>query len=83
MTQQRIDRATLQGVELEYEVQGAGEPVVLIHPGHFADWFRLCWMSRPSPIITAYSPTIAPAARAAALSRVRSVSRNRPPTVGR
>ena len=39
MTQQRIDRATLQGVELEYEVQGAGEPVVLIHPGHFAEWF--------------------------------------------
>ena len=39
MTQQRIDRATLQGVELEYEVQGVGEPVVLIHPGHFAEWF--------------------------------------------
>ena len=39
MTQRRIDRATLQGVELEYEVRGAGEPVVLIHPGHFAEWF--------------------------------------------
>ena len=39
MTQQRIDRAALEGVELEYEVQGVGEPVVLIHPGHFADWF--------------------------------------------
>jgi pimeloyl-ACP methyl ester carboxylesterase len=34
-----MDRALLEGVELEYEVRGAGEPVVLIHPGHFADWF--------------------------------------------
>ena len=39
MKQRRMDRAALEGVELEYEVQGAGEPVVLIHPGHFADWF--------------------------------------------
>jgi pimeloyl-ACP methyl ester carboxylesterase len=34
-----MDRARLEGIELEYEIQGAGEPVVLIHPGHFADWF--------------------------------------------
>jgi pimeloyl-ACP methyl ester carboxylesterase len=33
-----MDRATLEGIELEYESRGAGEPVVLIHPGHFADW---------------------------------------------
>ena len=39
MKQRRMDRAALDGIELEYEVQGAGEPVVLIHPGHFADWF--------------------------------------------
>src|SRR5215475_10149158 len=39
MTQRRMDRAALQGIELAYEVQGAGEPVVLIHPGHFAEWF--------------------------------------------
>jgi pimeloyl-ACP methyl ester carboxylesterase len=40
MTQRRMDRAALDGIELEYEVRGgAGEPVVLIHPGHFADWF--------------------------------------------
>jgi pimeloyl-ACP methyl ester carboxylesterase len=40
MTQRRMDRATLEGIELEHEVRGgAGEPVVLIHPGHFADWF--------------------------------------------
>ena len=32
-------RMALEGIELEYETRGAGEPVVLIHPGHFADWF--------------------------------------------
>jgi pimeloyl-ACP methyl ester carboxylesterase len=39
MKQRHPDRAALEGVELAYEVLGAGEPVVLIHPGHFADWF--------------------------------------------
>jgi pimeloyl-ACP methyl ester carboxylesterase len=39
MKQQRMDRAAFEGVELEYKVGGVGEPVVLIHPGHFADWF--------------------------------------------
>ena len=39
MKQRRLDRAALKGIELEYEVRGTGEPVVLIHPGHFADWF--------------------------------------------
>jgi len=34
-----MDRAVLDDVELEYEVQGNGEPVLLIHPGIFADWF--------------------------------------------
>lgn len=34
-----MERAAVEGVELEYEVRGSGEPVVLIHPGHFADWF--------------------------------------------
>jgi pimeloyl-ACP methyl ester carboxylesterase len=34
-----MERAAVEGIELEYEVWGAGEPVVLIHPGHFADWF--------------------------------------------
>jgi pimeloyl-ACP methyl ester carboxylesterase len=31
-------RALLDGVELEYSLHGDGEPVVLIHPGVFADW---------------------------------------------
>jgi len=40
MNQRRMDRAALgEGVELEYEIRGAGEPVVLMHPGHFAGWF--------------------------------------------
>lgn len=39
MKRRHQDRAALEGVELAYEVRGAGEPVVLIHPGHFADWF--------------------------------------------
>ena len=34
-----MDRAVLDGAELEYQVHGSGEPVVLIHPGMYADWF--------------------------------------------
>jgi pimeloyl-ACP methyl ester carboxylesterase len=34
-----MNRAVLDGVELEYELHGDGEPVMLIHPGIFADWF--------------------------------------------
>ncbi|MGF1473055.1 MAG: alpha/beta fold hydrolase [Rubrobacteraceae bacterium] len=34
-----MNRAHIDGVELEYEVWGEGEPVVLIHPSHFADAF--------------------------------------------
>lgn len=33
-----MDRARLDDTELEYEVHGSGEPVVLIHPGIYADW---------------------------------------------
>jgi pimeloyl-ACP methyl ester carboxylesterase len=35
----RLERVALEGIELEYTVQGAGEPVLLIHAGVFADWF--------------------------------------------
>jgi pimeloyl-ACP methyl ester carboxylesterase len=35
-----MPRATLDGVELEYEVRGAGEPVVLMHAGVCADFFK-------------------------------------------
>ena len=33
-----MDRAVLGSIELEYVVRGGVEPVVLIHPGIFADW---------------------------------------------
>jgi hypothetical protein len=35
----QMERAILNGIELEYEIRGAGDQVILIHPGHFADWF--------------------------------------------
>jgi pimeloyl-ACP methyl ester carboxylesterase len=34
-----MDRAEIHGLALQYEVHGDGEPVLLIHPGIFADWF--------------------------------------------
>jgi len=43
LTQERtrpMTRAKLNGIELEYEIRGAGEPVVLVHAGVFADWFK-------------------------------------------
>jgi pimeloyl-ACP methyl ester carboxylesterase len=35
-----MNRASVDGVELEYEIRGNGEPVVLVHHGAGADWFR-------------------------------------------
>ena len=40
MGQRPWDRADLGGVVLEYETRGAGEPVVLVHAGICADWFK-------------------------------------------
>lgn len=38
-----MERASLDGVELEYEISGSGDPVVLVHHGAGADWFApLC-----------------------------------------
>jgi pimeloyl-ACP methyl ester carboxylesterase len=36
----RFDRATLGGIEIEYQIRGAGEPVVFVHAGLLADWFE-------------------------------------------
>ena len=33
-------RAAVEGVELEYQTRGAGEPDVLVHAGIFADWYQ-------------------------------------------
>ena len=35
-----MSRASLDGVELEYEVRGVGEPVVLVHAGVFPGWYK-------------------------------------------
>jgi pimeloyl-ACP methyl ester carboxylesterase len=35
-----MSRVHVNGLELEYESRGSGEPVVLIHAGIFADWFK-------------------------------------------
>jgi pimeloyl-ACP methyl ester carboxylesterase len=32
-------RVKLDGLELDCEIRGTGEPVVLVHAGLFADWF--------------------------------------------
>jgi pimeloyl-ACP methyl ester carboxylesterase len=38
---QAMDRARVEpGIELEYRLRGTGEPVVLVHAGLFAEWFR-------------------------------------------
>jgi pimeloyl-ACP methyl ester carboxylesterase len=34
-----MQRAVVDGVGLEYEVRGVGDPVVFVHAGVFADWF--------------------------------------------
>ncbi|HXV42396.1 MAG TPA: alpha/beta hydrolase, partial [Anaerolineae bacterium] len=36
----QMDRAAFDGVELEYEARGAGEPVMLMHAGVCADFFK-------------------------------------------
>jgi pimeloyl-ACP methyl ester carboxylesterase len=38
---QAMQRASVEPeAELEYAIQGSGEPIVLVHAGLFADWFR-------------------------------------------
>ena len=36
---QPLNRAAIDGLELEFESRGSGEPVVLVHAGIFAHWF--------------------------------------------
>jgi pimeloyl-ACP methyl ester carboxylesterase len=45
----RLTKASVGDVELEYEVHGNGEPVLLIHPGIFAGWFTLFFRE---PVLT-------------------------------
>jgi pimeloyl-ACP methyl ester carboxylesterase len=38
-----MKRAALDRMELEYEIRGSGEPIVLVHHGAGADWFDPLW----------------------------------------
>jgi pimeloyl-ACP methyl ester carboxylesterase len=40
MNHQRLERTNLEGYQLEYEMRGAGAPVVLMHAGVCADFFK-------------------------------------------
>jgi pimeloyl-ACP methyl ester carboxylesterase len=35
-----MNRARVDGIELEYEIRGAGEPVMLVHAGVVGGWFK-------------------------------------------
>ena len=78
-----MQRAPIDGIELEYEIRGTGEPVVLIHAGVCADFFRPLIDSALSPAGTPCSATTAAATRAATACRVRSASPSRRSTAAR
>ena len=61
-------RAAVEGLELEYELRGSGEPVVLIHWGVGAAWAEPLVTSPRSPTTTGCSGTTAPASPAAGSS---------------
>ena len=61
-----MDRAISDGVALQYEVRGEGEPVILIHPGIFVDWLRHWSANRFLRPATGSSATTASAVVAAA-----------------
>jgi hypothetical protein len=48
----QMERAAIDGVELEYQLRGSGEPVVLIHWGVSAAWAEPL-MDEPVPTATA------------------------------
>ena len=51
-----MQSASVNGVDLEYEVSGSGEPVLLISPV-IADGFLPLWRNRRSPAATSSSGT--------------------------
>ena len=63
------DRGTVDGGELEYEVRGSGEPVLLIHGAMLADAFTPSWRSPPLLITTGSSSTTGAGSPAAAECR--------------
>ena len=44
-----MQRVNLDGADLEYTVQGSGEPLVLIHGAILAGLAPPCWLSPASP----------------------------------
>ena len=66
-----MDRARIDGVELEYEIRGTGEPVVLMHAGVCAEWFRPLLEETHSPTAAVSSATTALATQVAVACRVR------------
>jgi pimeloyl-ACP methyl ester carboxylesterase len=36
----RAGTASVDGIQLQYAIRGAGDPVALVHAGCFADWFK-------------------------------------------
>ena len=43
---EKIQTAVIHGAEIQYSDRGDGEPLVLVHGGVFADWFRPMAVSR-------------------------------------
>ena len=39
-TPMQLSRANLQDIHIDYETRGVGEPVILVHAGVLADWFK-------------------------------------------
>jgi hypothetical protein len=79
-----MDRVRLDGAELECQVHGSGEPVVLIHPGIYADWFTPL-LGQPI-LTTRYRLVHYHRAGCAGSSRVVgpvSLARSMPPTAAR
>jgi hypothetical protein len=60
-----MQRATVDGVELAYEVHGSGEPVVLIHWGVGAGWAEPLLREPSLAAGTGCSTTTAPGSAAA------------------
>ena len=46
-----MNRAVLNGIELDYEVCGSGEPIVFVHHGVGPDWFVPLWRQ---PVLNAH-----------------------------
>ena len=63
---ERVERRTIDGITLEYEDSGVGEPVVFIHGALIADAFRPLLSEGGLPIATGSSAITAAATAAAA-----------------